>query len=80
MWKLPTNGYCFVIHTVSEISGVSLEFDYSECVIYEHNQCCAGTRHMNAMYRIEDNKMVLIEQSCIQYDEATEEFVDVPCD
>ncbi len=47
---------------VSEISGISLEFDSG--LIYEHNQCCAGRSHMNATYKLVNNKMVLINSSC----------------
>lgn len=65
---------------ISEISGTSLEFDPGSRLIYEHNQCCAGSRHMNATYRLVDNKMELIQQTCLVYDEETEEFVEADCD
>lgn len=64
---------------ISEISGTSLEFDPETQLIYEHNQCCAGRRHMNATYKLVDNKMVLIEQSCIAFDEEKQDFVDIDC-
>ncbi len=65
---------------ISEISGTSLEFDSDAKLIYEHNQCCAGTRHMNATYKMVDNEMVLVEQSCIEYDEEKDDFVETDCD
>ena len=65
---------------ISEISGVSLEFDQEAKRIYEHNQCCAGRSHMNATYELVDNKMVLIEQRCIEYDDETEYFIETDCD
>lgn len=64
----------------SEISGISLEFDQETKRIYEHNQCCAGRSHMNATYELVDNKMVLIEQRCIEYDDETEDFIETDCD
>src|SRR5690606_33566060 len=30
-------------YLISEISGTSLEFDIEKKLIYEHNQCCAGS-------------------------------------
>ncbi len=65
---------------ISEISGVSLEFDPGEKLIYEHNQCCAGRSHVNATYKLEDNKMVLIDQRCLEYDDEKEDFIEVDCD
>ena len=64
---------------ISEISGISLEFDSGEKLIYEHNQCCAGRSHMNATYKLVDNKMVLIEQRCFEYDDEKEDFIEKDC-
>jgi len=64
----------------SGFSGVSLSFDAENKLIYEHNQCCAGRSHMNSTYKVVDNEMVLIERSCIEYDEEKEDFVKVDCD
>ena len=65
---------------VSEISGTSLEFDKNEKRIYEHNQCCAGRSHMYATYKLVKNKMVLIKQSCLEYDDETEDFKETKCE
>ena len=67
------------MYFISEISGISLEFDSGEKLIYEHNQCCAGRSHMNATYKLVDNKMVLIEQRCLEYDDEIEDFIEKDC-
>jgi hypothetical protein len=64
---------------ISEISGISLEFDPGAKLIYEHNQSCAGHSHMNATYKLIDNKMVLIEQKCLEYDDEKEDFIEKEC-
>ncbi|TDP03354.1 XAC2610-related protein [Flavobacterium sp. 245] len=64
----------------SSFSGTSLEFDSVTKTIHEHNQCCAGSRHMNAEYQVVNNKMVLIKKTCLVYDEKTEDFVESKCD
>ncbi len=65
---------------ISEIWGTSLEFDADTKLIYEHNQCCAGRMHMNATYQLVDNKMVMIEQRCMEYDDEQEDFIEKECD
>ncbi|OSY87228.1 hypothetical protein WH52_12250 [Tenacibaculum holothuriorum] len=65
---------------VSDFSGTSLEFNSKEKLIYEHNQCCGGSRHTNATYKVIDNKMVLIERKCIEYDKEKEDYVNVKCE
>jgi len=67
------------MYFISEISGISLEFDSGEKLIYEHNQCCAGRSYMNATYKLVDNKMVLIEQRCLEYDDEKEDFIEKDC-
>ena len=64
----------------SGFEGTSLEFDNEEKLIYEHNQCCAGNAHMNAKYKVVDNTMVLIEKTCVAYNESVNEMVEVDCD
>lgn len=64
----------------SGFTGVSLDFDEERKLVYEHNQCCAGLGHMRANYKIVNNKMVLVEKYCMEYDDETEEFVKVACD
>ena len=66
-------------YIISEISGTSLEFDSGAKLIYEHNQCCVGRSHMNATYKLVDNKMVLIEQKCLEYDDEKEDFIEKDC-
>jgi hypothetical protein len=67
-------------YMVSDFSGTSLEFDPDSKTIHEHNQCCAGTSHINATYKVVNNKMVLIEKRCMKYDDKKEDFVEVKCD
>lgn len=64
----------------SSFEGTSLEFDSDEKLVYEHNQCCAGSYHMNASYKVINNKMVLIKKECMKYDDKKEDFVVVKCD
>lgn len=64
----------------SGFEGSSLEFDSKTKRIYEHNQCCAGNSHMNAEYKIVNNKMVLIKRTCTEYNEKKKDFVKVKCD
>lgn len=61
---------------ISGISGTSLSFDHEAKLIYEHNQCCAGRMHTNATYKLVDNEMVLIEETCWEYDEEKDDFVE----
>ncbi|WP_276975431.1 hypothetical protein [Flavobacterium filum] len=64
----------------SGFEGTSLEFDIKRKRIYEHNQCCAGNSHMNAEYKVINNKMVLIKKTCTEYNEKKKDFVKVKCD
>ncbi|QXP79024.1 MULTISPECIES: XAC2610-related protein [Winogradskyella] len=67
-------------YQISNFSGTSLDFDYESKLIYEHNQCCAGRSHMNATYKVVNNKMVLIEQKCLEYDEKKEDYIETKCE
>lgn len=60
--------------------GTSLEFDNKAKRIYEHNQCCAGRSHMNAEYKVVNNKMVLIKKTCLEYNEKKDDYINVKCD
>lgn len=64
----------------SNFEGVSLEFDNEAKLIYEHNQCCAGRSHMNVTYKVENNEMVLVKKTCIEYNEKKEDFIETKCD
>jgi len=64
----------------SGFSGTSLSFDSKTKRIYEHNQCCGGRSHMNAEYKVVNNKMVLIKKTCLEYDDQIEDFKKVKCD
>lgn len=63
----------------SGFEGSSLEFDAKTKRIYEHNQCCAGNSHMNAEYKVVNNKMVLIKRTCLEYNENKKDFVKIKC-
>ena len=64
--------------TLSAIEGVSLDFDAKNRLVYEHNQCCGGSRSEDATYRVVDDKLELIEKVCSEMDESGESKV-VPC-
>lgn len=74
--QIPNAGKYFV----SDFSGTSLEFDAGAKLIYEHNQCCAGRSHMNATYKVVNNKMVLVEKKCREYDEEKDDFIEKECE
>ena len=65
---------------VSDFQGTSLEFDNTSKLIYEHNQCCAGRSHMNATYKVVNNKMILIERKCLEYNDEKEDFIEIECE
>lgn len=64
----------------SSFAGTSLDFDEKAKRIYEHNQCCAGTSHMNATYKVENDEMVLVERKCVEYNEEQDDYIEVVCD
>ena len=60
----------------SDFSGVSLEFDNTEKRIYERNQCCEGSQITTAVYKVVNNKMVLVEQHCFIWDEKKQDLIE----
>lgn len=62
----------------SGFSGISLEFDSETKTIYEQNQSGAGSSVTTAAYKVVDNKMVLVTQSCFKWDPEREELVEQP--
>lgn len=64
----------------SNFGGTSLKFDNNSKLIYEHNQCCGGRSHMNATYKVVNNKMILIQKKCLEYDDEKEGFIETECD
>ena len=66
--------------TDANFEGVSLYFNQVKKRIYEHNQCCSGRSHMTAEYKVVNNKMVLIKQTCLEYDEKIKDFKKVKCE
>lgn len=64
----------------SGFGGTSLQFDSKTKRISEHNQCCAGRSVNTAEYKVVNNKMVLIKQTCLEYDDKTGDYKKVKCD
>tara|TARA_R110001606_G_C15254406_1_gene637761 strand:+ start:688 stop:951 length:264 start_codon:yes stop_codon:yes gene_type:complete len=64
---------------ISDIKGVSLEFDKKLKLIYEHNQSRAGNSHSNSTYKLVNNKMILVKENCMEFDEEKDDFIDVKC-
>ena len=60
----------------SGFSGVSLDFDSSSKTVFEHNECCMGRTHTTAIYKIEKNKMVLVEEHCYKWDDSKQDLVE----
>lgn len=58
--------------------GTSLEFDEKSKTISSTNSCCAGTSVTTATYRVVKNKLVLVGESCMKYDEKKGELVKRP--
>lgn len=65
---------------VSDFSGTSLTFDSESKLIFERNQCCAGRSIMTATYKVVDNKMILVESECLEYDEEKEDYIKKKCE
>jgi len=65
-------------YTVSNFSGVSLEFDSESKTIFERNQCCAGLSITTALYKVITNEMVLIEEHCYKWNEEKGERTERP--
>jgi hypothetical protein len=53
----------------SGYEGVSLSFDHKRKRIVETNTCCAGSRQTQSIYRVVNNKMVMIRKQCYCWSE-----------
>lgn len=62
----------------SGFEGTSLEFDEKKKTISSTNQCCAGSVVTTAIYKVVKNKMVLVSETCLKYDEKKGELVKRP--
>ncbi len=60
----------------SGFEGTSLEFDNPTKRIFEHNQSCAGRQQTTAIYKVINNKMVLVEQHCYIWDEKKQDLIE----
>lgn len=58
--------------------GVSFEFDEKKKLVSSTNSCCGGTSITTATYRVVKNKLVLVSETCMQYDEKKGELVKRP--
>ena len=74
--KSPESGKYFM----SDITGTSLEFDYDAKLVYEYNQCCGGRNQTNTTYKIVNNKMVLIKEERLEYDDEKGDYIEVQCE
>ncbi|MBK8807036.1 MAG: hypothetical protein IPO21_10465 [Bacteroidales bacterium] len=66
-------------YSESGFTGTSLEFNAVSKTITEHNQCCAGRYVTITNYILENGKMVLINKSCMEFDEELNDFKEGPC-
>ncbi|PIF34092.1 hypothetical protein CLU81_4726 [Flavobacterium sp. 9] len=64
----------------STFSGSSLEFDSKTKRITEHSECCAGSKQRDAEYKVVNNKMVLVKQTCLELDMKSGSLKKVKCD
>lgn len=53
----------------SDFTGTSLSFDQNTKTVTEENVCCGGRTRTTAIYKVVDNKMVLVEQHCFVWDD-----------
>lgn len=60
----------------SGFEGVSLQFDPKTRRVYETNSCCAGSSIQNSTYKIVRNRMVLVEQHCLRWNEKKQALVE----
>lgn len=60
----------------SGFSGTSLQFDAKTKRIHESNSCCAGSSVQNNVYKVVNNRMVLVEQHCYRWDEKKQALVE----
>lgn len=60
----------------SGFTGVSLEFDPQTKRIKEVNQCCAGASIVENIYKVQNNKMKLVEEHCYKYDEKRKKLIE----
>lgn len=60
----------------SGFEGVSLQFDAKTKRVYETNSCCAGSSVQNSVYKIVRNRMVLVEQHCLRWNEKKQALVE----
>ena len=58
--------------------GTSLEFDAKTKTVSSTNSCCVGTSVTTATYRVVKNKLVLVSETCMQYDEKKDALVKRP--
>ena len=60
----------------SGFTGTSLEFKPESKTIHERNACCGGSIVTTATYKVENNKMVPIQQQCYKWDEEKEALTE----
>jgi hypothetical protein len=58
--------------------GTSFEFDGKTKTVSSTNSCCAGSSVITATYRVVKNKLVLVSETCMQYDEKKDALVKRP--
>lgn len=58
--------------------GTSFEFDEKTKTISSTNSCCGGTSITTATYRVVKNKLVLVSETCMKYDEKKGDLVKRP--
>lgn len=67
-------------YVASTYAGVSLEFDEVAKRIHETNSCCAGTSVMKRTYKVVNDRMVMLDEACSEWDDKVGRLVDAPCD
>ncbi|MDR1976761.1 MAG: hypothetical protein LBQ18_07185 [Campylobacteraceae bacterium] len=60
---------------LSSFEGVNLEFDHINKTITSTDICCMGSRVSKSVYKVANNKMKLIKESCFAVDYGSDEAV-----
>jgi len=60
----------------SDFYGTSLEFDETNKLITETNQCCAGASIVKNIYKVQQNKMVLVKEHCYKWSEKLQKHIE----
>ncbi len=62
----------------SDWEGTLFEFNEKNKTVTSTNSCCAGTSIITSTYRVVKNKLVVVSETCMKYDEKKDTLVKQP--